>query len=66
LIIKSYQMAESSFIAVFENTMIVFATLWAIVLWGEVPDNIGLLGLLCIMASGVIISVRGRKVAVPA
>jgi hypothetical protein len=31
-----------------------------------VPDNIGLLGLLCIMASGVIISVRGRKVAVPA
>jgi drug/metabolite transporter (DMT)-like permease len=66
LIIKSYQMAESSFIAVFENAMIVFATLWAIVLWAEVPDSIGLLGLLCIVASGVIISVRSSKVAVPA
>jgi drug/metabolite transporter (DMT)-like permease len=62
LIIRSYQLAEPSFIAVFENAMIVFATLWAIVLWGEVPDELGLLGLGCIIASGVIISVRSRRV----
>ena len=58
LIIKSYQLAESSFIAVFENAMIVAATLWAIVLWSEVPDMLGMLGLVCIVGSGIIISVR--------
>lgn len=61
LIIKSYQLAESSFIAVFENVMIVSATLWAIVLWGEVPDGIGVLGLVCIIVSGVIISIRSEQ-----
>jgi drug/metabolite transporter (DMT)-like permease len=66
LIIKSYQLAESSFIAVFENAMIVFATLWAIVLWAEMPDAIGLLGLICIVASGVIISVRSGQVGAAA
>lgn len=61
LIIKSYQLAESSFIAVFENVMIVSATLWAIVLWGEVPDAIGVAGLVCIIVSGIIISIRSEQ-----
>lgn len=58
LIIKSYQLGEASFVAVFENSMIVFATLWAIVLWGEVPDALGIIGLFCIIASGILISAR--------
>ena len=61
LIIKSYQLAESSFIAVFENVMIVSATLWAIVLWAEIPDTIGVIGLVCIIVSGIIISVRSNQ-----
>ena len=61
LIIKAYQMAESSFIAVFENAMIVAATLWAIILWKEVPDMIGVLGLACIIISGIIISIRSDQ-----
>ncbi len=67
LIIRSYQLAESSFISVFENAMIVFATLWAVVLWGEVPSTVGVFGLALIVASGVIISVRsGQRTARPA
>jgi drug/metabolite transporter (DMT)-like permease len=67
LIIRSYQLAESSFISVFENAMIVFATLWAIVLWHEVPSIIGVTGLGLIVASGVIISLRtGHRTARPA
>lgn len=61
LIIKSYQLGEASFVAVFENSMIVFATLWAIVLWREVPDAWGIIGLLCIIGSGIIISVRSDQ-----
>ncbi|MCK0120086.1 DMT family transporter [Loktanella sp. F6476L] len=62
LIIKSYQLGEASFVAVFENSMIVFATLWAIALWREVPDGVGAIGLLLIVASGIIISLRTGQV----
>lgn len=64
LIIKSYQLAESSFIAVFENVMIVSATLGAIVLWQEAPDSLGIAGLGCIILSGVIITIRSERAQV--
>ena len=44
--------------------MILFATIWAFVLWGEVPGAVTLLGLACIVAAGIVISVRSRALAV--
>lgn len=61
LSIKAYQLAEASFVAVFENMLLVFATVWAVILWNEMPDALGLLGLACIAGAGVIIAVRSDK-----
>jgi drug/metabolite transporter (DMT)-like permease len=53
-------------VAVFENTLLVFATLWAVLLWGEVPDATALAGLALIAAAGVIIALpRPRKDPAP-
>lgn len=64
LAVRAYQLADPSYVSVFENAMIFFATLWAFILWREVPDAMVLAGLGCIVAAGVIISVRTRRVAV--
>jgi drug/metabolite transporter (DMT)-like permease len=56
--IRAYQLADATMVAVFENTLLVFATFWAFVLWAEAPDALGLLGLAMITAAGIIISLR--------
>lgn len=61
--IKAYQMADATMVAVFENTLLVFATVWAFALWGEAPDALGLVGLALITAAGVIIALRSARVA---
>jgi drug/metabolite transporter (DMT)-like permease len=58
LSIKAYQLADATMVAVFENTLLVFATLWAFILWGEAPDALGLVGLGLITVAGVIIALR--------
>lgn len=58
LLIRAYQLADASFVAVFENALLVAATLWAAVLWGEVPDIIGMAGLAMVGIAGVIIAIR--------
>ena len=63
LTIRAYQTADATMVAVFENALLVFATLWAIFLWGESPDAPGWLGLAMITAAGVIIALRGGRTA---
>jgi len=58
LTIRAYQLAEAAFVAVLENLLLVFATLWAVILWGEWPDGLALLGLGLILIAGVTISAR--------
>lgn len=58
LTIRAYQLAEAAFVAVFENMLLVFATLWAIILWGDWPDALGFLGLFLILVAGVTIALR--------
>ena len=62
LIIRSYQLAEPSFIAIFENTLLVFATIWAFVLYAEWPDNVSLAGMGLIILAGSIVALRSRTV----
>ncbi len=63
LSIRAYQIAEATHVAVFENTLLVFATVWAVILWGEWPDVLGLLGLAMIALAGVIIALRSGRLA---
>lgn len=61
LSIRAYQLADATLVAVFENTLLAFATLWAAILWGEWPDAVALLGLALIAGAGVIIAVRAPQ-----
>lgn len=61
LSIRAYQMADATSVAVFENTLLAFATIWAAVLWGEWPGGVGLLGLGLIALAGVIIAIRAPQ-----
>jgi drug/metabolite transporter (DMT)-like permease len=64
--IRAYQLADATMVAVFENALLVFATIWAIVLWGEVPDTLGFAGLALILLAGVIIALRSDPAPVAA
>lgn len=63
LSIRAYQIAPPTFVAVFENTLLVFATVWAVVLWAEWPDRLALTGLAMIAAAGVITAMPDRRPA---
>ena len=56
LSIRAYQIAPPTQVAVFENTLLVFATFWAVVLWGQWPDGMTLAGLALIALAGAIIA----------
>lgn len=56
--IRAYQMADATYVSVFENLLLVFATLWAAILWAEIPDAVALTGLAMIVTAGVIIALR--------
>lgn len=60
LIIRGYQMAEASHVAVFENTLLVFAALWGFVLWGQVVAPMAIGGMGAIALAGAIIALRAR------
>lgn len=66
MLIRAYQIADATMVAVFENTLLVFATLWAIVLWGEVPDALGFAGLALVLGAGITIALRSPPAPLPA
>jgi drug/metabolite transporter (DMT)-like permease len=72
LIFRGYQIGEASHVAVFEYSLLVFASIWAWVLWSQVVPPLGLAGMAMIALAGIIIALRSdaptgvRVVAVPA
>jgi len=60
-LIRAYQIAEPTYIAVFEYSFIVFAGFWGWVIWNEVLDAVAMAGIFTIIAAGVIISIRSAK-----
>ncbi len=63
LVIRAYQIADSATVAVFENALLVFATLWAIVLWREVPGPVEWVGLGLVTLAGVLIARQEPRAA---
>lgn len=63
LSIRAYQIASATVVAVFENALLVFATLWAIVLWREIPGPVEALGLVLVTAAGILIAWRQPSAA---
>lgn len=60
LMIKAYQMAEASRVAIFEYVILPASAFWAYVLWGDVLDLRAAIGIAMIFAAGLIIALRGR------
>ncbi|MDW4548425.1 DMT family transporter [Defluviimonas sp. D31] len=60
LMIKAYQIAEASRVAIFEYVILPASAFWAFVLWGDVLDLRAVAGIGLIFAAGLIIALRGR------
>ena len=60
-LIRGYQIAEPTYITVFEYSFLIFAGFWGWVLWKELPDAIGFIGIAAIIGAGIVITVRTKK-----
>ena len=61
--IRAYQIADSSFVAPFEYTYLVFAILIDYIVWQYFPNTEGLIGLTMVISAGVLIAIRERSLA---
>ncbi|MEH6644675.1 DMT family transporter [Sulfitobacter sp.] len=58
LIFRGYLIGEAGHVAVFEYSLLVFASFWAWVLWGQTVNLIALTGMALIAGAGVVITLR--------
>jgi len=58
LIFRGYLIGEASHVAVFEYSLLVFASFWAWVLWDQTVPVLGLAGMVLIAVAGSIIAFR--------
>jgi drug/metabolite transporter (DMT)-like permease len=59
-IFRAYQIGEASQVAIFEYSLLIFASVWAWYLWGQSVPPLGLLGMALIIASGAVMAIRRR------
>lgn len=60
LMVRAYQIAEASRVAVFEYVILPASAFWSWALWGEVLTFRALAGMALIFAAGLIMALRGR------
>ena len=58
MITRGYQVGEASIAAVFEYSLLVFASFWAWALWSDVVPWTAYAGMALIAAAGAIITLR--------
>ena len=61
MLTRAYQVGETSYIAVFEYSFLIFASFWAWVLFGDGVDFWGMVGIAMIIASGAVIALRSAE-----
>lgn len=61
LMVRAYQRAEATRVAVFEYVILPASAIWSWLLWGEVLRPLAILGMGLIVASGVMIALRARQ-----
>jgi len=59
--IRAYQLAESSFVAPFEYTYLIFAILIDYMVWQSIPNSQGIIGVSMIISAGVMIAFGERS-----
>lgn len=58
LLTRAYQSTETTYLVVFEYSLLLFASFWAFILYGQTVGWMAALGMALIVASGVIIALR--------
>ena len=61
LLTKAYQMADTSYLNVFEYSFFIFAGLAGWIILGQSITNFELLGIFLIIIAGIIVSLAGKK-----
>ena len=64
LITRGYLLGEAGHVAVFEYSLLVFASFWAWVLWGQTVGPLALVGMALIAGAGAVITLRSDE-AIP-
>jgi drug/metabolite transporter (DMT)-like permease len=60
MIVRAYQIADATRVAVFEYVILPASAFWGWVIWGETLGATALLGMALIAAAGTVIATRGR------
>lgn len=58
---RAYQLAESSFLTFFDYTHLIGATIFAYIIWSEVPPAGAVFGAMMIVGAGVFLALRERS-----
>lgn len=61
LIFRGYQLGEASQVAVFEYSLLVFASFWAWMLWAQSVPLLGIIGMGLIAVAGSVIALRSAE-----
>lgn len=61
LIFRGYLLGEAGYVAVFEYSLLVFASFWAWVLWDQTVGLVAFAGMACIAAAGAVITLRSDE-----
>jgi len=61
LIAQAYRIGNPAVIAVFEYSFLIFASLWAFLLWGTPTNALALAGIATILASGILMAASQKK-----
>ena len=61
LLTKAYQMADTSYLNVFEYSFFIFAGFAGWIILGQLISNFELLGIVLIIIAGIIVSLAGKK-----
>lgn len=57
-LVKGYQVAEPTFVTIFEYSFLIFAGFWGWVIWSQIPDAVGIFGIAMIVGAGIVITFR--------
>ena len=61
LLAQAYRLTEANFVATFEYTGLIWATLWGYVIWGEIPTLYMIAGATLIVGAGLYMLFSGRR-----